>query len=372
MINDIDEKFAVYFRNLKQVFLYITDDCNLECRHCIYKPNIRFSLGNKDIPFDEAIALLYDFRKLGAIKLSILGGEPTMYGYKIHGDYEYVLRLIHYAKEIGYEYVRIVTNGTFSHTLLDEARFKLLDEITFSVDGYDKNSNDAIRGSGVYNAVVNNILKAKSCGYNIHITACVYGELLKRDEDGGDMLIERIIFLAEKLGANAINFHVLINDGTPIETWQGGLYCEPFLWESAYNEIVKNIEKGKYNINVRIPQTFIDSDEFDANKEYYGFCPAKLGERVLVHPDGMIRICSALLSTKYGVATFNNFKIEWNYGKTNELNDHLLNEFTPCSNRGKVRYGEGRCVLCFSFKPNQSELVWRDYTKWDAKVFLLH
>lgn len=366
MINKVDPQFIQYFANLKQVFLYITDNCNLECQHCIYKPNVKFGFGNKEIPFDEVYALIADFREMGATKLSILGGEPTMYGLKENGNYELLLQLIESAHNLGYEYIRIVTNGTFQSELLHENRFKLLNEISFSLDGYDEITNDAVRKRGVFRKTLKNIRLAKSLGYDIHTTTCVYNKLLERDTNG-DFLLERIMYLGEELNVQTVNFHVLINDGTPIETWQGGLYCTPSLWEEAYKTITQNIANGKYRVHVRIPTTFVSEEEFNSNKEYYGFCPVKLGERILVHPDGILRICSALLSTKYGIADFNNFEINWNNTKNNELTDHKLNEFTPCTNRGKVSYGKGRCVLCFSFKPNQNEPVWKNQMQWDLR-----
>lgn len=366
MINQVDRKFIDYFKNLKQVFLYITDNCNLECQHCIYKPNVKFGFGNKEIPFAEVIALLSDFKKMGAIKLSILGGEPTLYGMREHKNYDLLLQVIQASHEMGYEYIRIVTNGTFQSELLYEDRFKLLNEISFSLDGYDEITNDAVRKRGVFRKAINNIKIAKKIGYEVHITTCVYNKLLEKDING-DFLLERVMHLGEELNVQTVNFHVLINDGTPIETWQGGLYCTPSIWEEAYKTINQNINNNKYKVHVRIPTTFISEEEFNNNKPYYGFCPVKLGERVLVHPDGIIRICSALLASKYGIATFNNFQIRWNDGKTNELTDHKLGEYTPCTNRGKVSYGKGRCVLCFSFKPNQNEPVWKNQTKWDLR-----
>jgi MoaA/NifB/PqqE/SkfB family radical SAM enzyme len=366
MVNKVDPQFISYFKNLKQVFLYITDNCNIECQHCIYKPNVKFGFGNKEIPFEEAIALIADFREMGATKLSILGGEPTLFGMRSHKNYELLLQLIETARKIGYEYIRIVTNGTFQPSLLYAERFRMLDEISFSLDGYDEITNDAVRKRGVFKKAVNNIALAKELGYEVHITTCVYNKLLEKDERG-DYLLERVMYLGESLNVQTVNFHVLINDGTPIETWQGGLYCTPSIWEEAYRQITSNICDGKYGVHVRIPPTFISESEFESNKPYYGFCPVKLGERLLVHPDGILRICSALLSTKYGIATFNNFEILWNTGKTNELSDHKLNEYTPCTNRGKVSYGKDRCVLCFSFKPDQNEFVWKQKTHWDLK-----
>ena len=83
-----------------------------------------------------------------------------------------------------------------------------------------------------------------------------------------------------------------------------------------------------------------------------------------MHPDGIIRICSSLLGTAYGVADFYDGKIEWNHRKTNELREHVIIECTKCTNRGKKNYGK-YVPLCFSLKPQQDEFVYRKMLNWE-------
>ena len=41
----MDQKFKDYFKNnLRQVFFYLIDDCNLRCEQCLYKLDIGFHL----------------------------------------------------------------------------------------------------------------------------------------------------------------------------------------------------------------------------------------------------------------------------------------------------------------------------------------
>lgn len=102
---NMDEKFKDYFQNnLKQVFLYLIDDCNLRCVQCLYKLDICFQVEKKEIAFEDAVKLISDFREMGAVKLTLMGGEPTLY--------KPLLKLIKKAKELGYEHVRIDTNRT--------------------------------------------------------------------------------------------------------------------------------------------------------------------------------------------------------------------------------------------------------------------
>lgn len=133
----MDQKFKDFFQdNLKQVFLYLIDDCNLRCVQCLYKLDICFQVEKKEIAFGDAVKLISDFRELGAVKLTLMGGEPTLYGKK-DGNKQ-LLELIKKSKELGYEYVRIDTNGQFDSELLEKPEFKMLDEVTFSIDRTNK------------------------------------------------------------------------------------------------------------------------------------------------------------------------------------------------------------------------------------------
>ena len=133
----MDQKFQDFFQdNLKQVFLYLIDDCNLRCVQCLYKLDICFQVEKKEIAFEDAVKLISDFRELGAVKLTLMGGEPTLYGKK-DGNKQ-LLELIKKSKELGYEYVRIDTNGQFDSELLEEPELKMLDEVTFSIDRTNK------------------------------------------------------------------------------------------------------------------------------------------------------------------------------------------------------------------------------------------
>lgn len=363
MIFEIDQKFIEYFRNIKQVFLYLTDECNLRCTYCLYKPNLAFQLKEKEISLENAQALISDFRDLGASKLTIMGGEPTRYG--TSQKWEPLLRLINTAKDLGYEYVRIDTNGTFDSKLLFRTEFQKLDEITFSLDGHTPKINDSIRGVSTFDKSVRNIKMAIQLGYNVDITCCVHKGNIGKTEDG-DLLLDKMILFVESLGVNKVNFHPIFKMGVPRDVWTGNNDIQPEEWLQVYKEIRKNVEKGRYKkIKARIPQRFITKEEFYKDPEYYGYCPVKMGERVLVHPNGIIRICALMIGTPYGVARFYNNKIIWDESSTNETRNHKLNEATPCTNQ---RRNFGNLVpLCISFKSKQEEIVWQEKLRWESQ-----
>lgn len=360
----IDPRFTEHFRNLKQVFLYVTDECNLRCVHCLYKPDLIFHLKEKEIELNTALALVSDFREMGATKLTIMGGEPTLYG--VSRDWEPLLILIREAKRLGYEYVRIDTNGQFKGSLLVKEDFKKLDEITLSLDGPTSAINDPIRGAGTFEKCVANLKKAVELRYSVDITCCLHKGLLVRDVDG-NLLLDTMILFAESLSVGRINFHDLFKAGIPRDCWTGNIDTSLQEWVDAWAEIQKNIEAGRYKIPVRIPQCFVAEEEFDRNPEYYGYCPAKMGERVLIHPNGIIRICSLLIGTPYGIARFYEDRIVWDESPTNELRGHELDEDTPCTNQHKSKYFGNFVPLCVSFKPRQKELIWEEKLDWERK-----
>lgn len=358
----VEAKFSEHFRNLHQVFMYITDRCNLECEQCIYKPSISHFI-QEEIPLGDAVGLLKTFRELGAGKVTFLGGEPTLYGHR--EENRPLLSLLRQTRQLGYEYVRLDTNGQRVLRLLEQEDFLEIDEIAFSLDGFSAETNDPLRGKGTFVRAVDAIRKALHAGLFVTITCCVQKLLLERDESGV-LLIEQMIRFAEKMGVQQINFHDLFKVGIPMDTWTGNFAPRPADWAPVYNELSAKIRSGSFSILVRLPQCFVSKSEFSSNPEYYGYCPVKLGERVMVHPNGTIRICSNLICTAYGVATWGDGRIGWEHSHSNELAGHDLARMTPCTNRSRHRKYGDLVPLCFSFKPGQEEFVWSSRLKWDA------
>ena len=358
-----DLEFSSHFSNLHQVFMYITDRCNLECEQCIYKPSISHFI-NEEIELETALDLLSTFRELGASKVTFLGGEPTVYGHRAGG--RPLLDLVARTKQLGFEYVRLDTNGQKTRSFLDSDEFHRLDEIAFSLDGYSPETNDPLRGRGTFIRCVDAMRHAIASGYKVTITCCVQKLFLDRNEDG-TLKLETMIHFAEQIGVSQINFHDLFKVGIPMDTWTGNFAPEPAAWMPVYREVSDLVRRGKFSISVRLPQCFVTKTEFARNPEFYGYCPVKLGERVMVHPNGTIRICSNLICTGYGVARYHDGRIEWDKSAGNELAGHDLSRNTPCTNRSRHRKYGDLVPVCFSFKPDQQEFVWQTRLAWDQR-----
>lgn len=347
----IDDRTRDYFANVRQVFLYLGDKCNLMCKQCLYKPNI---VRGKSISIDMAKRLLKSFRDLGAFKLTVLGGEISLYD--CGNGYKNLISLFEYARDIGYEYIRIDTNGQYGVFFEYGRIFEMIDEVSFSIDGYDDATNGVLRGSGAFEKAVQNLRLVQ--GYQcvrVNITSCI-AKQNTRIAGGIVPFIENMISFSNKIEVSQLNFHGVFKMGVPMDTWTGDSHLDPGEWYDSVKVICDNVKEGRYPIDVRFPIHIVSREEFDKYPKYYGYCPCKLGERALIHPDGIIRVCSSLLSTPYGVAHYNDREICWNE-YNNELTEHKMDKYTPCTNQVAL-YSDGFCPVCFSVKPYQNEPVW--------------
>ena len=329
----VDKKFETYFsNNLKQVFVYVTDNCQLNCTYCLYKT----TLSNREIDYDTLVKLINIFYNYGARKITLLGGEPTLYSRFID--------LLGVIKEIGFEYLRVDTNGVFSEDLLDNKKVKSINNISFSIDDYLADTTLMMRGN-IHTKVMSNIQAAISKGMFVSVTSCVHKLNLNR--------IEAIILYFQNLGIKEVNFHPIFKVGIDRDKFTGGNHLSPNKWLKKYYEIRKNIEKGKYSIDIRLSPRFIPL------AEKYTYCPVKIGERVLIHPDGKIRICALCIGSKFNIGTFDNKEIVWNNSEDNEIDTKRFSTSKYYCMSQPKDFGNLQPV-CISYKPFQKEFVWEN------------
>ena len=175
---------------LEQIFLYITLNCNCFCETCYIRGHYS---PIKNLPFDKAKEILSKYLSFGAHRLTLLGGEPTLY--------KDICKLIEFAKSLGYDYIRIQTNGQFFPSFLrEEVIMKNVDTFSFSIDGATEKSNSLIRKGCSLGKTLFNMREAKRIGYDIRVNITVTSfnlddifnifELLSEDD-----LIPSIVYL---------------------------------------------------------------------------------------------------------------------------------------------------------------------------------
>lgn len=185
--------------SLIEVWLNITYKCNLRCKHC--HSSFGTPLQN-ELTTEEITTVIQDISKFKDCRLFISGGEPFC-----RPDIMEILKIAaHYFPDR----TMFVTNGT----LITEEQADVLAELPVkmqvSLEGPDPESNDFIRGKGVFNKAVDTIRMLKSKG----ITPVVRMTLLKTNLHK----IEDILQFIEKEGLDFVSLGTLQRSGRAYES----------------------------------------------------------------------------------------------------------------------------------------------------------
>ncbi|MCL1938116.1 MAG: radical SAM protein [Candidatus Azobacteroides sp.] len=129
-----------------QTVLFVSDQCNLRCKHCSV-----YQLKNPHIQSYDRIKeeLEYSYR-LGSRFVDFEGGEPTLW----REGTEDLNSLIRLSKKIGFYTATITTNAQLPFTGSEA------DSIWVSLDGIGA-YHDEIRGEGTFDRLVKNIASAR-------------------------------------------------------------------------------------------------------------------------------------------------------------------------------------------------------------------
>ncbi len=121
----------------KRIMLEVTNACNHRCIFCAHERMSR-KVSFLDISF--IMPILAEAYALGSREIAFHGGaEPLLY--------RDLAKLCAYAKEIGYEYIYLSTNGTAcSEKGMQEILEAGLDSIKFSINGGDRESYARVHG----------------------------------------------------------------------------------------------------------------------------------------------------------------------------------------------------------------------------------
>ena len=125
-----------------QTVLFITDKCNLRCKHC----SVYGSAGNKQRSFEDIVADMKYSYQLGSRFIDLEGGEPTLWK---EGD-RTINDIIDAAMEIGFFSVTVTTNAQQDFSWIRPQ------SIWVSMDGVGE-YHDRVRGEGTFARLEKNI-----------------------------------------------------------------------------------------------------------------------------------------------------------------------------------------------------------------------
>ncbi len=181
---------------LNQIYFYLTEGCNLRCRHCWIVP--KYQSGDKSFPALELElfrSIIQQAKPLGLSSVKLTGGEPLL-----HPNIHEILDVIR-SEELR---LTVETNGVLCTPELAE-KIKATCEnpfVSVSIDGADAETHEWVRGvEGCFEAALDGIRNLVNAGFRPQIIM----SLMKRNKDQ----IEPVVRMAESLGAGSVKFNLV-------------------------------------------------------------------------------------------------------------------------------------------------------------------
>jgi SynChlorMet cassette radical SAM/SPASM protein ScmF len=207
---------------LNQLYFYLTEGCNLTCRHCWLAP--KFDPTAERYPtlppelFEKAIQ---EAKPLGLSGVKLTGGEPLM-----HPEINQLLEIVR-REGLG---LTVETNGVLcTAELAEEIARSENSFVSVSLDGADAETHEWVRGvAGCFEGAKQGIKNLVGAGIQPQIILSVMR--INADQVGA------IVRLAEELGASSVKFNVIqpIGRGEKIHDGATGL------------DVAEVIELGRY------------------------------------------------------------------------------------------------------------------------------
>ena len=206
MLVNLAISHLLYKRRPLNVYLAITNRCNLDCYYCYGDYPVRRDW--KEFTTEELLKLFDELAARGTCLLQLQGGEPLL------------------RKDIGVLVDRVLENGMIcdliTNGILVEKRFdvvKKLDSICISLDGRKK-INDRNRGEGTFEKIISAIELCSSNGIATRINAVLTGETEPEDlrflaetaRRTGSLLNFSLSFQYEPLKPGGPKHHLNITD----------------------------------------------------------------------------------------------------------------------------------------------------------------
>ena len=180
---------------LNQIYFYLTEGCNLRCRHCWIAP--KYQSEKKSYPaldLDLLKSIIEQAKPLGLTGVKLTGGEPLLHP-EIEGILEYVRA----------QYLRLTveTNGVLCTGELAEKMAACKDPfVSVSLDGADSGTHEWVRGvGGCFDQAIDGLRNLISAGLRPQVIMTV----MRHNKDQ----MEPMVRVAENLGAGSVKFNIL-------------------------------------------------------------------------------------------------------------------------------------------------------------------
>ncbi len=182
--------------SLNQIYFYLTEGCNLKCRHCWIAP--KYQSADNPLPslnLDLFRSIIEQAKPLGLSGVKLTGGEPLL-----HPRISELLEVIR-SEELR---LTVETNGVLCTPELAE-EMKAASENTFvsvSIDGADAATHEWVRGvEGSFETALEGVRNLVKAGFRPQIIMAV----MRHNKEQ----MEPVVRLAEQLGAGSVKFNLV-------------------------------------------------------------------------------------------------------------------------------------------------------------------
>ena len=173
--------------SLNQIYFYLTEGCNLRCRHCWIAPKYQSEANQYPaLDLDLFKSIIEQAKPMGLSGVKLTGGEPLLHP-QINEILEYIqtedLRLT------------VETNGVLCTAELAEKVAECKNTfVSVSLDGADSGTHEWVRGvEGCFEAALKGIGNLVEVGLRPQIIMSI----MRQNKDQ----MESVVRLAERLGA---------------------------------------------------------------------------------------------------------------------------------------------------------------------------
>ena len=145
---------------LSELDLHVTNRCTIQCDYCCFSSNRKQLV---ELSTDELKKVMSDAASMGCKHVHFTGGEPLL-----RTD---IGELIYYANSLGLK-IRMQTNGMLLTTEMANQLAGLgLEAIMISLDSWNEQTHDAIRGTGTWKKAIAAIKTAKNIGLKVRVNS---------------------------------------------------------------------------------------------------------------------------------------------------------------------------------------------------------
>jgi SynChlorMet cassette radical SAM/SPASM protein ScmF len=243
--------------------LYLSNGCNLKCRHCWV--NSKYVSGEPEpcdvIDVDLLHAAVAEAKTLGLYRAVLTGGEPML-----HPRFRDVVEMLS-AEGLS---LCLDTNGTIltKELALWLTNSTRVSSICLSLDGADSRTHDEFRGvPGAFEAALRGLDLLADAGHrNLQVICCIHRQNIHQADD--------LAALAKSHGATSVKFTPLGNKGrgAALHARQEGLKLEELIAFERHvrTELAKEIE---INLFVSLlPPALLPQKELWRNNGIIGNC----------------------------------------------------------------------------------------------------